>query len=232
MRETAMFPLSSVLMPHMPLPLRIFESRYLVMLGRLLDDDDPRFGVVLIERGPEAGGGEQRFSVGTLARVSRVAAREDDLQLVAVGGGRFEVERWLDDDPYPRAIVRELPMPPWRDDLLPLRERAEQTVRRLLSMSAEFAELPWDADIELADDPEHACWQLAGIAPLSTLDHLALLQASSLDQLLADLIARCDEAEPVLTAGTPDGAFGAELDRLLDDVEGDEESPGPADGDR
>jgi hypothetical protein len=123
-------------------------------------------------------------------------------------------------------------MPPWRDDFLPLRERAEQTVRRLLSMSAEFAELPWDADIELADDPEHACWQLAGIAPLSTLDHLALLQASSLDLLLADLIARCDEAEPVLTAGTPDGAFGAELDRLLDDDEGDEESPGPADGDR
>ena len=57
-----MFPLSSVLMPYMPLPLRIFESRYLVMLGRLLDDDDPQFGVVLIERGPEAGGGEQRFS--------------------------------------------------------------------------------------------------------------------------------------------------------------------------
>ncbi|MAP62636.1 MAG: peptidase S16 [Microbacterium sp.] len=219
-----MFPLSSVLMPYMPLPLRIFESRYLVMLGNLLDEEDPQFGVVLIARGPEAGGGEQRFSTGTLARVSRVAAREDDLQLVAIGGGRFEVEQWLEDDPYPRALVRELPMPEWDDALLPLRTRAEQTVRRLMSMTAEFAEQAWDADIELADDPTHACWQLAGIAPLSTLDHLALLQASSLEALLSDLIARCDDAEPLLTAPAPDHAFQAELDDLLD-ADGDTDDP-------
>lgn len=230
-----MFPLSSVLMPYMPLPLRIFESRYLVMLGNLLDEEDPHFGVVLIERGPEAGGGEQRFSTGTLARVSRVAAREEDLQLVAIGGGRFEVEEWLDDAPYPRAIVRELPMPEWNDGLTPLRDRAERTVRRLLSVAAEFAELSWDADIELADDPAHACWQLAGVAPLGTLDHLALLRCSSLAQLLTDLIARCEDAEPLLTAPAPDRAFQSELEDLLDDGDAGGESPpkppsGPGDG--
>ena len=36
-----MFPLGTVLFPHTPLALRIFEERYLVMLGRLLDEDDP-----------------------------------------------------------------------------------------------------------------------------------------------------------------------------------------------
>ena len=35
-----MFPLGTVLFPHTPLALRIFEQRYLMMLGRVLDDDD------------------------------------------------------------------------------------------------------------------------------------------------------------------------------------------------
>ena len=56
-----MFPLGTVLFPHTPLALRIFEQRYLMMLGRVLDDDEPSFGVVLIERGSEAGGGDQRI---------------------------------------------------------------------------------------------------------------------------------------------------------------------------
>uniref|UniRef100_UPI0034D45EFD LON peptidase substrate-binding domain-containing protein n=1 Tax=Streptomyces sp. GbtcB7 TaxID=2824752 RepID=UPI0034D45EFD len=51
-----MFPLGSVLLPHTPLALRVFEPRYPTMIGRLLDADDPSFGVVLIERGFEAGG--------------------------------------------------------------------------------------------------------------------------------------------------------------------------------
>lgn len=51
-----MFPLGSVLFPHMPLPLRLFEPRYLKMLGDLLEQPDPEFGVVLIERGHEVGG--------------------------------------------------------------------------------------------------------------------------------------------------------------------------------
>ena len=54
---SAMFPLGSVLLPHMPLPLQLFEQRYLMMLGQLLETEDPEFGVVLIERGSEVGGG-------------------------------------------------------------------------------------------------------------------------------------------------------------------------------
>lgn len=43
-----MFPLGSVLLPHMPLGLRLFEPRYLQMLGELLEEREPQFGVVLI----------------------------------------------------------------------------------------------------------------------------------------------------------------------------------------
>ena len=58
-----MFPLSNVLMPAMPLSLRIFEERYLKLTGDLILQENPEFGVVLIERGPEVGGGEKRAAV-------------------------------------------------------------------------------------------------------------------------------------------------------------------------
>ena len=43
-----MFPLGSVLFPAMPLALRVFEERYLKMMGTILEEETPRFGVVLI----------------------------------------------------------------------------------------------------------------------------------------------------------------------------------------
>jgi Lon protease-like protein len=70
-----MFPLGAVLFPYMPLRLRVFEERYLIMLAQLLRSEDARFGVVLIERGREIGGGEQRFGVGTIAEITRLGRR-------------------------------------------------------------------------------------------------------------------------------------------------------------
>ncbi|MFI5429856.1 LON peptidase substrate-binding domain-containing protein [Aeromicrobium sp. UC242_57] len=57
-------------MPAMPLSLRVFEPRYLQMLQDILPDQTAEFGVVLIERGQEVGGGEKRFDVGTVAQVA------------------------------------------------------------------------------------------------------------------------------------------------------------------
>lgn len=195
---TAMFPLSSVLFPHMPLPLRIFEERYRVMLGRVLDDDEPAFGVVLIERGPEAGGGEQRFSIGTLARVTHVAAGATDVHVVARGAERIEVEDWLPDDPYPQATVRRLPDLVWNDALKPLMGQAEEIVRRVLGRAAASGADTWNPDVELSDEPLQACWQLAAIAPLSEIDQLALLRSETLGALLASVIDRTLEAETLL----------------------------------
>ena len=126
----SMFPLGSVLFPHMPLRLRVFEERYLVMLSELVKAEDTRFGVVLIERGFEVGGGEHRFGVGTTADVAQIGAEDGVVGLVAQGTERFEVETWLADDPYPRAEVRVLPELVWDERLEPLRAETEQLVRR------------------------------------------------------------------------------------------------------
>ena len=212
-----MFPLGSVLFPHTPLALRIFEERYLVMLGRLLDDDDPQFGVVLIERGSEAGGGDQRFRIGTMARITNVMAGERDIHLIAVGGARIEVAEWRDEEPYPTATVRELPTLVWDDALTPLRTEAERIVRRVLSRAAEYAEVQWDPNIELSDDPLESSWQLAAIAPLGQLDQFRLLRSTTTGGLLRELIDLTLAAEPVLTAAADDDAFDEALVNLLDE---------------
>ncbi|MCR2812724.1 LON peptidase substrate-binding domain-containing protein [Microbacterium sp. zg.Y1090] len=194
-----MFPLGSVLLPYTPLPLRIFEPRYLTLIGRLLDEEDPQFGVVLIERGPEAGGGDQRSDIGTLARLVRVAPTATDLQVVAIGAERIRVERWLPDDPYPVADVSEVPPLEWSDALTPLRDEAEHIVRRVLARAADDENVRWDAETELSPDPVESSWQLAAIAPLGELDRFTLLQATTLGGLLRQIIDLTLDIEPLLT---------------------------------
>jgi uncharacterized protein len=225
MAETAMFPLGTVLFPHTPLALRIFEERYLIMLGRLLDDDDPQFAVVLIERGSEAGGGEQRFRIGTMARITNVMAGDNDIHLIAVGGARVEVSEWLEDDPYPTATVREIPPLVWDDALAPLRTEAERIVRRVLARTAEFSDLRWDPDIELSDDPLESSWQLSAIAPLGELDQLRLLASTSVGGLLRELIDLTLAAEPSLTATAAGDEFDEALEHLLDEETDEPDSP-------
>ncbi len=194
-----MFPLGSVLFPGVPIPLRVFEPRYLRMIGRLLDEDEPgfEFGVVLIERGSEAGGGDQRASVGTMARLVSATAGADDLVVVGVGTRRFTVERWVDEDPYPRAELSSLPALEWSEALAPLRAQAEAIVRRAI---ARVEERQSDADLELSDDPVAAVWQLAAIAPLGEYDRYTLLRSTSMGGLLRQTIDLVLEAEELRAA--------------------------------
>ncbi|MCK8466179.1 LON peptidase substrate-binding domain-containing protein [Microbacterium sp. KSW4-16] len=192
MTALPMFPLGSVLFPYTPLPLRVFEPRYLTLIGRLLDEDDPRFGVVLIERGQEVGGGDQRRRIGTTARLVSISTGADALVAVAVGTERFSVDEWLADEPYPRAEVTPLPELDWNDQLTPMRTEAEAIVRRTL---ARAPEAPWDSGTELSDDPIAAAWQLAAIAPLGEYDRYALLQSATVGSLLRQIIDLTLEAE-------------------------------------
>jgi Lon protease-like protein len=194
-----MFPLGSVLFPSVPIPLRVFEPRYLTLVGRLLDEQESgsEFGVVLIERGHEAGGGDQRASIGTMARLVSVVARADDLIIVVLGTRRFSVERWLDEDPYPRAELSMLPELEWSESLASLRADAEAVVRRVI---ARVAEPEAAGDVELSEDPVASVWQLAAMAPLGEYDRYTLLTSTSMEALLRRLIDLTLEAEELWSA--------------------------------
>ena len=85
-----LFPLRTVLFPQGPLPLRIFETRYLDMISRCMRDETP-FGVVLISRGSEAGPAEFH-DVGTLAEIVDWYQGSDGvLGVTATGKERFRV---------------------------------------------------------------------------------------------------------------------------------------------
>jgi Lon protease-like protein len=179
-----MFPLGSVLMPAMPLPLRIFEPRYLKLLGDLVATENPEFGVVLIERGQEVGGGEKRMEIGTIASVTNIGTLEEFYGLESIGTKRFRVNAWLPDDPYPIADVDFIPDLVWDDTLMPSRVHLETKVRQLLAFASEFGDLQYSSDVELSDDPMEACWQLAGVLPVGQLDQMDLLGSQSAEELI------------------------------------------------
>ena len=84
------FPLNTVLFPGGPLPLRIFESRYIDMVGFCMKSESP-FGVVLIRDGSEAGA-SSTYDVGSLARITDFYQGSDGLLgITAVGGQRFRL---------------------------------------------------------------------------------------------------------------------------------------------
>jgi Lon protease-like protein len=195
-----MFPLGTVLLPHMPLSLRIFEERYLKLLGDLIGEESPEFGVVLISKGPEVGGGEQRFDYGTIAAVTEIGTTDEFYGLQSVGAQRFKVVGWLPDDPYPLADIEFIPELVWNESLSDLREHVEDKVRKLLAFASEFGDLQYDFDTELSDDPIHACWQLAGILPIGQLDQVDLLKSSTPEQLLNQILEITVRSEQTLKA--------------------------------
>ncbi|MGI9084683.1 MAG: LON peptidase substrate-binding domain-containing protein [Aeromicrobium sp.] len=203
----AMFPLGSVLVPGMPLPLHLFEPRYLAMLDVVLQSEPAHFGVVLIERGHEVGGGEVRFDVGTLAQVEQVEKAAGRAVLIARGTRRFAVDRWLPDDPFPRADLTEVAEPHWHESLRPSLQRAEDSIRRDLARASEYVELMWGPETVLSDDPVERCWQLLGICIAGPLDQVRLLRCDDLEQLLAEVVELSAAALETVTFGRSDDGF-------------------------
>jgi len=198
------FPLGSVLLPGMPLALQIFEPRYRTMLEHV-EADEQRFGVVLIERGFEVGGGDARFGLGTVADIELTRQGAGGrIQLIARGEQRFEVETWLPDDPYPRAEIRFLPDLEWSDEHAPRLAEVDAAVRRALTITSEYGHHPWRADTPVSDDPLTAAWQLAGIAPLGALDQQTLLGAGSVRDLLDTTERLVTEALELLPLQLPE----------------------------
>ncbi len=88
--EIPLFPLNTVLFPGGPLPLRIFESRYLDMISHCMKNEAP-FGVVLIRDGRETGPATT-FETGTLARIVDWYQGSDGLLgVTAIGEERFRL---------------------------------------------------------------------------------------------------------------------------------------------
>ncbi|MBV8346620.1 MAG: LON peptidase substrate-binding domain-containing protein, partial [Mycolicibacterium sp.] len=195
---TPMFPLESTLLPDEDLPLRIFEPRYSKLVADCLGGD-PVFGVVLIAAGREVGGGEDRYDVGTLARIVEHQSYGGDRYLLRCRiGARIRVRQWLPDDPYPRAVVE-----PWPDEpgdivtdaaIRGLEDRVMGIFERLAS--ARGAQLPprdmLFAGVAMADGPGQSLYALASRVPMGQADRYAVLSAPSANERLRALSEAID----------------------------------------
>jgi Lon protease-like protein len=118
-----LFPLNIVLFPEGPLPLRIFETRYVDMVRSCMRADGC-FGVVLISTGLEAGPAETH-DVGTTAEITDFHQLRDGLLgLTCVGRQRFRILKksvakdglnrgeieWLANEPVVSVPARHAPL--------------------------------------------------------------------------------------------------------------------------
>lgn len=192
-----MFPLGVVLFPGAVLPLQVFEPRYRRLVADLPDHDD-RFGVVLIRRGHEVGGGEERYDVGTVAEVvDREEIRAGLFLLTAVGRERIKVTHWLDDDPYPRAVVEQLPPAGSASDLAEAVAVAANARKQLIGTLIEMGAGGQDLAVDLPDDPASAGWMLCNVSPLGPYDRQHLLE-------IDDPVGRLRTLTDALNAHTAD----------------------------
>jgi Lon protease-like protein len=91
-RELPLFPLEQVvLFPGMPLPLRVFEERYKVMIAAC-QVTDQIFGVLLIRSGREVGPAAVPERVGCTARMVRIdRLPEGQMHILTIGEHRFRL---------------------------------------------------------------------------------------------------------------------------------------------
>lgn len=193
-----MFPLGTVLFPHMALPLHVFEERYRSLVRDCLRHGQ-EFGVVLIERGMEVGGGDSRFSVGTVARIRESAQFPDGRwALICTGTRRVRVRSWLPDDPYPVALVEDLPDPVLDPSDHAALAEAEAAVRRALALAGELDEAPVPSTFDLDADPAVAAWHLPAASPLGPVDRQRLLEVDDPAHRLRLLAELARDAASVL----------------------------------
>lgn len=158
-----LFPLNTVLLPGMELPLRIFEPRYRLMMQRVLGGER-RFGVLLIRRGCEVGPEAEPYDVGTVAAITDVVPLEGGLMdITSTGSRRFRVAQFHHDEPYLTGNVEYL-----SDDFTPSQTLLElqAEVKRLghayvttvLALQDEHV-----AQVQLPDDPVALSFQVAGL---------------------------------------------------------------------
>jgi uncharacterized protein len=180
MERLPLFPLSTVLLPRMLMPLYIFEERYKQMLRRL--PQEGRFGVALIRTGTEVGGPAQPWSVGTVAEIlGTIDLENENKYLIVRGAGRFHIAGISDEDPYLVAQVHPLPLEAGGTDTRLMADvemefyRYLRLMKRIHGVSINISNAP--------DDPEGIAWMVAWGLQVDSQIHQELLMAPSLQEL-------------------------------------------------
>ena len=186
--EIPLFPLRTVLYPGGPLPLRIFEQRYLDMISRCLKADSP-FGVLLIKEGQETGPATT-FDVGTLALITDWYQGSDGLLgVTATGTNRFRCLSFRrEDDGLLVGDVEELPAPP----ACALPEAYQPLARILQGVVEDLGRLYEDLEKNY-EDAGWVSYRFAEILPISAEQKQSCLEIDDPIQRIESMRAVLDK---------------------------------------
>jgi Lon protease-like protein len=178
-----LFPLQAVVLyPGMPLPLVVFEPRYLQLVKECTEADEP-FGVVLLKEGPEVGPNPvEPYEVGTTAYIREMKAAGPRLSVVSVGGERFKVRSFIHEHPYLAAevdVIDDTTAETVEPSLVEnVKGDALSFVRAVLARRGEFVR-----DVELPDEPASLSYHVASLFQGSPLVQQRLLERDTFDRL-------------------------------------------------
>jgi Lon protease-like protein len=177
-----LFPLNTVLFPHMPAGLHIFEERYREMI-RDCQEQGTSFGVIGIREGLEVGRAAFPFSVGTLAQIHEVEALDDGrYNLVVAGASRFRVESLALDRAYLVGSIRYLEDTRGDEAAIPkLAHRASRAFEEYMTALRNLADEPGEDDQPepLPDDPELLSYLIAASLNVEVNRRQELLEEDS-----------------------------------------------------
>jgi Lon protease-like protein len=177
-----LFPLNTVLFPHMPAGLHIFEERYREMIHDC-QDQGTSFGVVGIREGLEVGRSAFPFSVGTLAQIHQLESLDDGgFNVVVAGTSRFRVESLALNRSYLVASIRYLE--DTRGDESAIPDLARRATSAFRTYTAGLRNLADDADGDgepgdLPDDPELLSYLIAASLNVEVNRRQQLLEEDS-----------------------------------------------------
>ena len=179
------FPLSVVLLPRMPLPLHIFESRYRDMVRDCLVDASP-FAVVLHT-------GKTMQSVGGLARIEEILQRYDDgrMDILTVGTSRVRVLELDESKSYLQAKVCEYA------DIEPPGNAVGDLIDSAVQALTDFAEVAgYTIDRSMISNlsPEDLSFLLATIDLFAVEDRQRFLEMRSSEQRINEAARSIREA--------------------------------------
>jgi Lon protease-like protein len=198
-----MFPLGTPLLPGAVLPLHVFELRYRMMIDDVLHSPNQEFGVVLIERGHEVGGGDTRAAVGTMARVVRHEEFEDGRRaVVAVGVRRIRIDEWMDDDPYPIALVGDWPESSSDVTTIDTREveaQLDAIVDRFVALLRRIDERTPSLDRRATSESvDEYVYRVGSTLPIGPVDRQRLLEAVDSDERLRRAVEAVEDLDAVV----------------------------------
>jgi Lon protease-like protein len=183
--EVPLFPLGTVLFPHMPMSLHIFEERYKAMM-RDCRRESTTFGIVAIRSGQETGGGAVPYEVGTLAQLDEIEELPDGgYNLVVVGASRFHIDGFSHHRPYLVGSVHYLQdIPAAADDTERLATAVTAAFRGYASQLRGIGqEDPFE--FGLPGDPELLSYLVAAAMQVETAQRQRLLEIDGTAERLA-----------------------------------------------